>query len=188
MSSRELKILDVRDRQEWRQWLEEHHHSSRGVWLVFYKKHTGVGTLSYNDSVEEAICYGWIDSLVKRLDEDRYVRKFTPRQSSSKWSTSNRRRYESLRSRGLLAPPGLGQPPSDRTGDAPKPSVERIPDYIENGLRSKPEAWRNFNKLARSYRRQYIAWIDSAMREETRQRRLREAITLLEAGKRLGLK
>lgn len=188
MSSNSPYTLDVRDREEWRRWLEEHHDSSSEIWLIFHKRHTGVRTLSYNDAVEEAICFGWIDSLVKRLDEDRYGRKFTPRKPTSKWSTSNRRRYESLQSRGLLAPAGLKLPPSDRSGDAPKPSLQRIPDYIEHGLKSKPEAWKNFEKLAPSYRRQYIAWIDSAKRDDTRRRRLSEALARLEAGKRLGLK
>lgn len=188
MPPNSIDTLAVRDRQEWRRWLEGNHDKSKGVWLVFYRRGTGVTTLSYNDSVEEAICFGWVDSLVKRLDDERYARKFTPRASSSRWSTVNRRRYESLLSRGLLAPAGLQRPPTDRSGDALRPSLEEIPDYIESGLKSRPEAWDNFNKLAPSYKRQYIAWIDSAKREETRQRRLQEALTLLEAGERLGLK
>lgn len=188
MPSNAPDTLEVRDRQEWRRWLEEHHDSSSEIWLVFYKKHTGVRTLSYNDSVEEAICFGWIDSLVKRLDEDRYARKFTPRKPSSKWSTSNRRRYESLQLRGLLTPAGLKRPPSGRSGDAPKPSLHEIPEYIEKGLQSKPKARENFEKLAPSYRREYIAWIDSARKDDTRRRRLSEALSRLEAGKRLGLK
>jgi len=178
----------VASRREWRSWLEEHHASTPEIWLVFYKRHTGITTLSYGDAVEEALCYGWIDSLVRRLDDDRYARKFTPRKLDSKWSTSNRRRYADLESRGLLAPPGLDRPPTERSGDAARPSVSALPSYIERGLRSDPRAWRYFNRLAPSYRRNYIGWIDSAKRQETRERRLQEAVRLLAQEKKLGLK
>jgi hypothetical protein len=103
----EIPELDVRSRQRWRTWLRKHHTSSTGVWLVFYKDHTGVNTLSYEDSVREALCFGWIDSLIKRLDDDRYARKFTPRKPSSKWSDSNRKRWTALKTEGLLEPAGI---------------------------------------------------------------------------------
>ena len=111
----ELTTLQVPNRQQWRKWLANHHASSPGVWLVFYKNHTLVESLPYEDSVREALCFGWIDSLVKRLDDDRYARKFTPRQPTSRWSTINRRRYADLQARGLLAAPGLERAPTSRT-------------------------------------------------------------------------
>jgi uncharacterized protein YdeI (YjbR/CyaY-like superfamily) len=134
------------------------------------------------------LCFGWIDSLVKRLDDDRYARKFTPRKPESKWSTINRRRYADLKESGSLAPPGMERPPTNRSGDAPRPSVHEIPSYIETELKSNESAWNFFNQLAPSYQRTYIAYIDFAKRSETKEKRLREAIGLLAAGKKLGLK
>src|SRR5712692_1508587 len=184
----ELMTLEVRNRQEWRTWLGRNHASSPGVWLAFYKDHTGVKSIAYEDAVREALCFGWIDSLIKRLDDDRYARKFTPRQPTSRWSTINRRRYADLKARGLLAAPGLERAPTSRSGDAPRPSVPEMPSYIEKQFKANPRAWNYFEQLAPSYRRKYMGWIDSAKREETKEKRLREAISLLAAGKKLGLK
>jgi uncharacterized protein YdeI (YjbR/CyaY-like superfamily) len=183
-----LKTFEVNTRRQWRNWLEEHHAREAEIWLVFPKRHTARKTLTYDDAVEEALCFGWVDSLVKRLDDDHYARKFTPRKLDSRWSTINRRRYERLKERGLLAPAGLDRPPTSRSGDAPRPSVSALPAYIEQRLKADKRAWQNFDQLAPSYRRACIGWIDSAKREETKEKRLREVIALLAAGKKLGLK
>ena len=193
MSAEPIETLDVRERQAWRQWLEEHHASAPEIWLVFHKVHTGVTCVPYGDSVEEALCYGWIDSLVRRLDDDRYARKFTPRKAKSRWSTSNRRRYADLAARGLLAAPGLARAPTGPSGDAPSGdapvvSASKLPPYIEETLKTDPAAWQFFGQLAPSLRKGYIGWIDSAVRPETKEKRLREALSLLAAGKKLGLK
>jgi uncharacterized protein YdeI (YjbR/CyaY-like superfamily) len=116
----QLVTLDVRKRPQWRKWLEAHHDSASEIWLVFYKRHTGEECISYDDAVEEALCFGWIDSIVRRLDDDRYARKFTPRKPESRWSTSNRQRYAQLEARGLLAAPGRKRAPTERSGDAPR--------------------------------------------------------------------
>jgi len=181
-----FETLDVRDHKQWRKWLAEHHDSASEVWLVFYKRHTGVTCLSYEDAVEEALCYGWVDSLIRRVDEDRFARKFTPRKADSKWSTSNRRRYAELKARGRLSPAGEQRAPSARDGDAPRPAT--TPTYIVAALRANALAWACFEKLAPSHRRQYVAWIDSAKRRETKERRLNAAIGMLVEGKRIGLK
>ena len=183
-----MKPLEVRSRNEWRKWLAKHHASVSEVWLVFNKRHSARPSVDYEAAVEEALCFGWIDSLIKRLDDERYARKFTPRKPVSRWSTANRRRYAALQARGLLRAPGLKRPPTGRSGDAPRPPVSRLPAYIERGLKADPAAWTYFERLAPSYRRVYIAWIDSAKHEETRHRRLQEAIRLLAAGRKLGLK
>src|SRR5947208_7309414 len=88
-----LTTLRVASRRQWRAWLTRHHTSSPGVWLVFHKAHTGVKSIHYEDTVREALCFGWIDSLIKRLDDDRYALKVTPRQPTSKWSDLNRNRW-----------------------------------------------------------------------------------------------
>ena len=187
-AAKPIETLDVRNRPEWRKWLKEHHDSHSDVWLVFHKRHTDVTSISYDDAVEEALCFGWIDSLVRRLDDARYARKFTPRREDSKWSTSNRRRYAELASSGLLAEPGLRRAPTNRSGDPPRPDVTALPPYIEETLKAVPSAWKYFKQLAPSYQRMYVAWIDSAKREETKEKRLHEALSLLASGKKLGLK
>jgi len=168
--------------------LIDHHASESEVWLVLYKRHTGKASIAYEDAVDEALCFGWVDSLIKRLDEARYARKFTPRKADSKWSTSNRRRYAQLKASGRLMPAGLNRAPTDRSGDAPRPSLANVPQYIQEALRNNLAAWKYFESLAPSYRRMYIAWIDSAKHPETKTRRLQEAIRLLAAGKKLGMK
>jgi len=188
MSAKAITTLDIRTRREWRKWLREHHNLDSEIWLIFHKRDTGVKSLSYDEAVEEALCYGWIDSIVRRLDDARYARKFTPRKADSKWSTANRRRYADLELRGLLAAPGFYRAPTSRSGDAPLPSGSQIPAYIEQALRANPRASKCFEQLAPSYRRAYIGWIDSAKRGQTKERRLREALNLLAAGKKLGLK
>jgi uncharacterized protein YdeI (YjbR/CyaY-like superfamily) len=185
-----LKTLDVQTLEQWRKWLAAHHDSESEVWLVFHKRHTGQASIAYEDAVDEALCFGWVDSLVKRLDEARYARKFTPRKPDSRWSTLNRKRYAQLEASGRLRPAGLSRAPTDRSGDAPRPSpsFSKVPPYIRDALRKRPAAWRHFENLAPSYRRHYIGWIDSAKQQETKMRRLEEAIRLLAAGKKLGLK
>lgn len=186
MTAKPIQTLEVPDRREWRKWLNEHHDSESEVWLVFRKWQTGAASLGYNDAVEEALCFGWIDSIVRRLDDSRYVRKFTPRKADSRWSSANRRRYEELKSRAMLAAPGVRRAPTGRSGDAPRPSA--IPSYIEECLKANPRASESFARLAPSHRRAYIGWIEAAKKDETKQKRLREAIGLLAAGEKLGLK
>ena len=188
MTPKTIKTLGVTSRAAWRSWLNTHHDSHSAIWLIFYKRHTGRTSLSYDDAVEEALCFGWIDSLIRRLDEDRYARLFTPRTINSRWSTANRRRYVDLQRRGLLAETGLKRAPTSRSGDAPRSSVSAIPSYIVQALKTNTPAWQYFEQLAPSYRRKYIGWIDSAKREKTKAKRLRDALKLLAAGKKIGLK
>jgi len=188
MSPKNFRTFDVRSRQKWRNWLQEHHDLEPEIWLVFHKQQTAEASISYEVAVEEALCFGWIDSIVTRLDYDRYARKFTPRKPDSRWSTINRQRYADLKARRLLAAPGLKRAPTSRSGDAPRPSASTIPPYIEKQLKANARAWEHFGRLAPSYRRLYVGWIDSAKREETKEKRLCEAITLLAVGKKLGLK
>ncbi len=188
MRAKTLKTLDARTPAEWRRWLADFHDSEPEVWLVFHKRHTGQASIAYEDAVDEALCFGWVDSLIKRLDAARYARKFTPRKADSKWSTANRQRYAQLKASGRLMPAGFDRAPTDRSGDAPRPSPAKVPQYMQEALASHPAAWKYFESLAPSYRRMYIAWIDSAKQQETKLRRLQEAIRLLAAGKKLGMK
>src|SRR5262245_59261956 len=182
-----LITLDVRSRKQWRQWLAKHHASSPGIWLVRHKQHAGVESMPYEDLVGEALCFGWIDSLVKRLDDDRYAIKVTPRKPSSKWSDINRRRWRELEAAGLLAAPGLAAAPTTNTY-APRPTVPALPAYISTAFKTDPKAWQHFQELVPTYRRNFVVWIHTAKRPETRDQRIRESIALLAAGRKLGLK
>ena len=143
--------------------------------------------MSYEDLVREALCYGWIDSLVKRVDDDRYAIKVTPRRPTSRWSDLNRRRWHELEAAGLLTPSGIIAAPTANTY-APKPSVPELPPYIAKAFKTNAEAWRFFRSLSARNRRDFVVWIHTAKRPETRERRIRESIRLLSAGKKLGLK
>jgi uncharacterized protein YdeI (YjbR/CyaY-like superfamily) len=182
-----LITLNMQSRAGWRRWLAKHHASSPGVWLLRYKKHTDVESMPYEDLVREALCFGWIDSLVKRLDDDRYAIKVTPRQPTSKWSDLNRKRWKQLKAAGLLAAPGLAAAPT-ANAYAAKPRVPALPAYIGKSFRANPEAWRFFRTLPAREKRNFVVWIHTAKRPETREKRVRESIGLLLAGKRLGLK
>lgn len=186
-----MKTFVARTADQWRRWLDKHHDSESEVWLIFHKLHTGVESIAYLDALDEALCFGWVDSLVKRLDESRYARKFTPRKADSRWSTINRKRYAALKAAGRLKPGGISRAPTDRGYDPRPPRFKMpatLPRYIQAALRKHPAARRHFEGLAPSHRRQFVGWIESAKREDTKARRLQEAIRLLAAEEPLGLK
>jgi uncharacterized protein YdeI (YjbR/CyaY-like superfamily) len=183
----ELDTIDIRTAPAWRAWLKKHHAASPGVWLVYHKDHTGVTSVPYEEAVRLALCFGWIDSLVKRLDDDRYARKFTPRRPTSKWSDINRRRWADLEKQGLLAAAGVAAAPTVNRY-APRPTIPELPPYLARALRASPKAWQFFQALAPGYRKHFVVWIHTAKRPETRDKRIRQSIALLAAGRKLGLK
>jgi uncharacterized protein YdeI (YjbR/CyaY-like superfamily) len=186
-----LKTFPATDRESWRAWLAENHASEREVWVVFPKKQTGELCMSYEESVEEALCHGWIDSLVKRMDEKTYARKFTPRTNNQNWSELNKRRVAKLIQEGRMTEIGLAKVNYSNAELQPrksKPEIPSIPAFVEQGLLKNKQAWENFMRLAPSHKRNYVLWISSAKREETRAKRLQEAIQLLIQNKKLGLK
>jgi uncharacterized protein YdeI (YjbR/CyaY-like superfamily) len=186
--SADVPLLEVSDRRAWRKWLEQNHTKSSGVWLVYFKGHTGCSSIGYDDSVCEALCFGWVDSLIKRIDDDRYARKFTPRRASSKWSDSNRKRWRDLKRAGLLSDAGLHAAPTDRSyGARPTLSTDLEKETL-SAIKRDPCAWRAFERLAPTHRRQFILWIATAKKQETREKRVSEAVAMLRAGKKLGLK
>ncbi len=185
--------LYVTDRKKWRQWLKEHHAAATTIWLVFYKKETGQPVIPYDDAVEEALCFGWIDSIVKKIDENRYVRKFTPRQPSSQWSQLNKTRVKKMIRSGRMTEVGLAKIEAAKEkglwqqADRPQISLQ-LPQEFKAALDKNSKARHNFEKLAPSYKKYYIGWVITAKRPETRKRRIKESIKLLEKGEKLGLK
>ena len=181
------------NRSAWRAWLEKHHARIEEVWLVYYKKATGKSSVDYAESVEEALCFGWIDGLKKRLDAERYMHRFTPRRRGSRWSASNIARVAKLRSAGRMTPAGLAVFEPENTYDQRAPSLARAQEIelapeIAAALRRNRRAWRHFTALAPSYRRNYVLWLHAAKRPETRRKRLAEAIERLERNEKLGMK
>jgi len=184
-----MTTFDPRTLDRWRGWLDKHHASETEVWLVFYKQHTGTSAVAYLDAVDEALCYGWIDSLVRRLDEDRYARKFTPRKANSKWSAINRKRYAELAKTGRVAPAGKARSPETGGSYDARPAMpEKIPPSIARALKAKPAAWAFFRTLTPKQQRYAWGWVHLAKQDETRQRRLAEVIRLLSKKQKLGLK
>ena len=186
-AKKSLDVLDLRTRAQWRLWLGANHASRPGIWLVRHKAHSGVEELPYEDVVGEALCYGWIDSLVKRLDDDRFAIKVTPRKPGSNWSDINRKRWKALKEVGRLAAPGLAAAPTANRYP-PRVSVPELPGYIVRAFKTNARAWRNFQTMPAGERRNFVVWIHVAKKSETRERRIRESIRLLAAGQRLGLK
>lgn len=143
--------------------------------------------MPYEDAVREALCFGWIDSLIKRLDDDRYAFKMTPRKPTSKWSDLNRKRWAELKAAGQLAPAGVAAAPTENKY-APKPAIPELPAYIAKAIKANGKAWKFFRELTPRERRNFVVWIYMAKRPETREKRIRESLALLAAGKKLGLK
>ena len=181
--------LHFKNSESWRNWLRENHDKVNEVWLLFYKKHTGKLNISYDDALEEALCFGWIDSLIKRIDNDRYARKFTPRTNEKKWSALNLKRVRKLIKSGRMTEIGLAKIPSNVQPQTPVSERSlSVPPFFADALAERPAAQQFFDRLAPSYRRNFVHWVCSAKREETRLRRLSEALDLLEEGKKLGMK
>ena len=183
----------AKDRNAWRAWLQEYHSTEDEVWLIFYKKTSGKPSIGYQEAVEEALCFGWIDSLKKSIDSTRYKQKFTPRKIGSIWSESNKKRVDRLIKNDLMKEPGLkliNQAKKDGSWDKIPVSQQPIdpPQEFIKALQENSEANIYFQSLAPSYQKQFITWIGSAKRLETRIKRADESISLLANKQKLGLK
>ena len=188
-----MKQLYVPNRDKWREWLGRHFATESGVWLVFYKKGTSKPTIDYETSVEEALCFGWIDSIIKKIDDEKYVRKFTPRKEKSYWSELNKKRAGKMIKEGRMTGAGLAKIKAAKKnglwGQTGRPDISLdMPLEFARALDKNKKAKENFERLAPSYRKHYIGWIITAKREETKDKRIRESVSLLAKGERLGLK
>lgn len=191
---KELKSLHFPTRAKWRQWLEKNHQCSPGIWIIFFKKHIGVKTVSYNDAVEEALCFGWIDSILHRIDDARYKQKFSPRRSRSSWSLPNIERAKRMIAEGKMTASGMKQFQDILSGkdkkriDRRAPRIIKMPLDFRKVLQSDRKASEFFRSLAPSYKRQFLLWVSMARTEKTRQRRIAEAMEYLTNGRKLGMK
>lgn len=196
---KKLEQIYFDSRESFRDWLEINHNKSLGIWMIFYKKRLNIKCIEYNEALEEALCFGWIDSIIKKVNDDQYVRKFTPRTNNSNWSDLNKKIVLSLIDKGKMTEDGLRKidiyiktGKVDWENESSKKDKEKkgfqIPDFIINEFAKNEPALTNFNNLARTYKRHYVLWITNAKREETILRRLSESIELLKKNRKLGLK
>ena len=172
----------AKDRNQWRTWLAENAASGKEIWLIYYKKNSRKPSISHEDAVKQAICFGWIDGLVKKLDTERTVRRFTPRKPDSRWSALNIRHAEELIRSGEMTPAGLA-------AFKPERKIEAQPrDFsleLEKIFRQNKAAWSMFRNFAPSYRRMTAGWVGSAKKVETQMTRLRQLMKFSAAGKKI---
>lgn len=175
-------------RAEWREWLEQHHAQTTGVWLITYKKATGKPRIEYEEAVEEALCFGWIDSKGNKLDDERTMLWFTPRKPGTGWSRPNKERIERLTAAGQMAPAGLAKiEAAKKDGSWEKlDAVEalEVPPDLEKALASYEVAKQNFEAFPRSVKRAILEWISTAKKPETRTKRVEETARLAAENRR----
>jgi uncharacterized protein YdeI (YjbR/CyaY-like superfamily) len=175
--------------EEWRRWLARHHATARELLVGFYKAGTGHPTMTWPQSVDEALCHGWIDGVRRRVDEERYTIRFTPRTATSTWSAVNIRRMAELEAEGRVQPAGraaFARRQERRSGVySYEQRPEAFPEPYASALRRKAKAWAFFERQPPSYRRAVIWWVISARQEATREKRLAELIADSTRGTRL---
>ncbi|KPK12332.1 MAG: hypothetical protein AMJ68_02250 [Acidithiobacillales bacterium SG8_45] len=173
-----------KNRHEWREWLEKNHDKESEVWLVFYKVKVNKESVKYDEAVEEAICFGWIDSIVKRIDDEKHMQKYTPRKANSNWSSKNKKRVEKLIKKGLMTEFGLKtieiakQNGSWNKLDSVDIRLE-TPKELTDAFTKNSKAKKAFENLAPSRKKQFLWWIESAKRDETKNKRIKETLRLL---------
>ncbi len=179
----------VPDRNAWRKWLEKNHAKSKGIWLVFDKKTAREDRLKYGDAVEEALCFGWIDSTLRPIDHAQYMQLFTPRKPKSGWSKLNKDRVARLTEQGLIMKPGLDAIESAKKNGSwihlDQIEAMVIPVDLATALKAKPVAERNFDAFPRFTRKQFLYWINGGKREETRKHRIKIVVELAAKNERL---
>jgi uncharacterized protein YdeI (YjbR/CyaY-like superfamily) len=184
--------LYVKNREEWREWLEKNHTTAQGIWLIYYKKPSGKQRIPYNDAVEEALCFGWIDSKIKRINDDYYIQWFTPRRPGSSWSELNIDRVQKMIKEGRMTRAGLAV--YEEVSSKPVLIKEMnqkaetiVPNDLMNALKRNAVAFINFEKLPPSSRRLYVLWLNDAKRPETRRARIEKIVDRSEKNLRAGM-
>ena len=169
--------LEFQDQKEWRNWLEKNHSSEKEVWIVIQKKKSVKKGLRYQEAVEEAICFGWIDSKMQSIDAERFRQRFSPRKKNSIWSKKNKETAEKMIQAKKMKTAGIEAINIARQNGKwdnaySSKMVPTIPKDLENALKKNKFAWENFNSFSNSTKLQYIYWINNAKKDETRQKRI----------------
>jgi uncharacterized protein YdeI (YjbR/CyaY-like superfamily) len=175
-----LERYYAKNRQEWHNWLSENHETSKGVWLIYHKKNSEKSSVSYEDAVQEALIFGWIDSKVNALDEERYMQVFTPRKPGSTWSKSNKKRIRHLIDNDLMKPAGMEKVKAAKK-DGSWTFLDDIEDMIvpedlKKAFNKNKTAAREFHSFGDSEKKQILYWVASAKRHETRDRRIKKIV------------
>jgi uncharacterized protein YdeI (YjbR/CyaY-like superfamily) len=173
--------LYVKTREEWHNWLEDNHALLSGIWLIYYKKLSGKPRIAYNDAVEEALCFGWIDGKIKRVNEDYYIQWFTPRRKGSRWSNLNMKRVRKLINEGRMRQPGLlvyeeALKKPELIYDIKSDNNFPVPDDLMAALKTNIEAYNNFINSPPGSRKLYVFWLNDAKRAETRRARISKIV------------
>lgn len=183
MKDKELPLLQPASRRAWRAWLRKNHNSSPGIWLVYAKKHTGISSLSYADAVEEALCFGWIDSLVHPIDDSLYKQIFTPRKTKSRWSSLNKKRVERLIAAGQVTAAGMKAIEiAKKTGtwDAhAETEALTIPPELKKALNADAAAKKNWPAYTESQRKAFLRMVADAKTDETRAKRVARVLEIV---------
>jgi uncharacterized protein YdeI (YjbR/CyaY-like superfamily) len=186
-----VETFFAEDQRAWRGWLEEHHAARNEVWLVLFKKHVERQCVSLEEAVEEALCFGWIDGKLKRVDDERHILRFCPRKPNSIWSESNKRRVRQLIESGRMTPAGLALvDEAKRNGQwdraAERENIDDLPPDLEQALAADGTARAAFARLAPSHKKAYLLWVAEARRPETRARRIAEVVKRVARGRKPG--
>lgn len=183
------KILYLTKRSEWRAWLSKNHNKEPDIWLLFYSKASGKPRLSYDDAVLEALCFGWIDSIVKKVDTESFAQRFSPRKKTSVLSQMNTERVRELIKEGKMTKTGLAAIAHAFDPKTDKEDEFTIPKGILKALKNNATAWENFNKMPPSYQRIRVAYIESRKRHSTGMyiKALNNFIRATEKGKQIGI-
>jgi len=183
------KTLHVTNRNDWRSWLANNHDKEKEIWLIYYRKSSGKPRISYNDAVEEALCYGWIDSIQKGIDTECFAQRFTPRSPKSSLSEMNKERIRRLIKEGKMTPAGLNA--ISEIVDISQFQDEGliVPLDILEALKANKQAWKNFQKLPEGYKRVRIGFLESRRRhgDEAFQSSLQHFIRMTARNKRFGM-
>jgi uncharacterized protein YdeI (YjbR/CyaY-like superfamily) len=175
--------VQPKSRQAWRDWLKKHHASTPGVWLVLAKKHTGIPSLSYNDAVEEALCYGWIDSLLHPIDENLYKQMFTPRKPKSRWSAANKARVERLIAAGLMTAAGMALVTLAKKNGTwsvmDQAASLTTPPELQKAIDANPAARKNWPVYSPGMRKGFLYMVADAKRPETRAARIARVVDIV---------
>jgi len=171
------KVFSFKNQASWRKWLAQNHQNAEEAWLIFYKKHSSKTGISYDEALEEALCFGWIDGKTRGVDDEKYMIRYSPRKAKSVWSGTNKEKAELLIAQGRMMDAGLA-----KVEEAKKNGLwdmaytsrgrDEIPPDLDAALQEDEQARNNFHNFANSHRNNYIQWIDTAKRTQTREKRI----------------